>query len=52
MFLKMMKIWIWRIDEKYYLEELQKRIQNHPTHLKNLQNFLNFCAMIKKNISG
>mgnify|MGYP005843238925 CR=1 FL=1 len=37
--------------EKYYLEQLQKRVKDESTHLQTFQNFLNFCAMIKKEIS-
>ena len=36
--------------EKYYLEQLQKRVQDDSTHLKTFQNFLDFCDMIKKKI--
>lgn len=36
--------------EKYYLEQLQKRVQDNSTHLKTFQNFLDFCEMIKKKI--
>ena len=35
-------------QKEYYLDEIQKRIQNNPNHLKTFQNFLNFCQMIKQ----
>lgn len=37
--------------ERYYLEQLQRRIQDECTHLQTFQNFLNFCAMIRKEMS-
>jgi hypothetical protein len=32
--------------EPYYLQALQRRIQQTPTHLRSLQNFLNLCDTI------
>ncbi|MGK7930678.1 MAG: DUF4276 family protein [Microcystaceae cyanobacterium] len=37
--------------ERYYLEALQKRIEDSPKHLQTFQNFLKFCAMIKEKIT-
>ncbi len=33
--------------QKYYLEELEKRILKTPNHLKSLQKFLDFCKDLK-----
>jgi len=32
--------------EPYYLQALQRRILQTPTHLRSLQNFLNLCDTI------
>ena len=33
--------------EKYYFEELQKRVQDQPDDLKTFQFFLEFCEKIR-----
>jgi hypothetical protein len=37
--------------QRYYLEQLQKRIQDNPTHLKTFQSFLRFCKRVKNSIN-
>lgn len=36
--------------EKYYLEQLQKRVQEKPEDLKTFQVFLKFCEIVRNNI--
>lgn len=36
--------------ERYYLEALQKRTEDNPTHLQTFQTFIKFCAMIQQKI--
>ncbi|MDY7002829.1 MAG: hypothetical protein SWX82_02320 [Cyanobacteriota bacterium] len=38
-------------QNKSYLDELIKRIEDEPEHLKTFQNFINFCWMIKQQLS-
>jgi len=35
------------VIEQYYFNELIKRIEKYPTHLKSFQNFINFIQQIK-----
>ncbi len=37
--------------EEYYLEQLQKRVQDDSTHLETFQNFLSFCETLKKSMA-
>ncbi|MGB3512245.1 MAG: hypothetical protein WBA93_24010 [Microcoleaceae cyanobacterium] len=34
-----------------YLDELIKRVEDEPEHLKTFQNFIEFCCMIKQQLS-
>lgn len=36
--------------EAYYLEQLQKRVQDDSTHLETFQNLLSFCETLKKSM--
>jgi hypothetical protein len=36
--------------EKYYLEQLKKRIEDKPAHLQSFQFFLTFCAKVNDSI--
>lgn len=36
--------------KRYYLEQLQKRVQGDSTHLETFHNFLNFCETLKKSM--
>lgn len=36
--------------KRYYLEQLQKRVQDDSTHLETFQNFLSFCEIIKNSM--
>ena len=38
--------------EKHYLEAIQKRVKDNPTHLQTFQNFLDFCEMINSRIES
>lgn len=38
--------------KQYYLEQLQERTRNYPTHLETFQDFLRFCKMIRSRIVG
>ncbi|MBP0017130.1 MAG: DUF4276 family protein [Cyanobacteria bacterium SBLK] len=36
--------------KEYYLEQLQTRVKDNPTHLETFQNFLRFCNLIKRQL--
>jgi len=36
--------------EKYYFEQLQRRVQDQPEDLKTFQVFLEFCERVKKQL--
>ena len=40
-----------KTQEKSYFEQLLKRIDNTPQHLQTFQDFINFCDMIKTQLS-
>jgi len=39
------------VAKAYYLDNLQRRVQDTPTHLVSLQNFLNFCTELQTQIA-
>lgn len=38
------------VREQYYLEQLQRRVEDYPTHLQSFKTFLDFCTMIQKRL--
>jgi hypothetical protein len=39
-------------QERYYFEQLQKRVEEEPTHLATFQSFLTFCDRVRSSISA
>lgn len=37
--------------EEYYLEQLQKRVQDDSKHIETFQNLLSFCETLKKSMA-
>ncbi|MGB5594902.1 MAG: hypothetical protein WBM62_12815, partial [Crocosphaera sp.] len=40
-----------KTQEKHYFEQLLKRIQDTPEHLQTFQDFIEFCDMLKTQLS-